>query len=234
MQMVILCGGLATRLGHRSLDTPKSMIRIQGKPFLAYQLEFLKQQHITDIILCVGHLSEQIQDFFGSGEHYGVTLQYSEDGPTPLGPMGALKKAEPLLQDMFFTLYGDSYVFVDFKAVSEFFRHHKNKAVMVVYHNNDKYDSSNLVVRKEKVIQYNGVKTPDMTYIDYGVSLFRKHALLDIPYNTFYATKDLYSKLVYQKEILAYEVTKRFYHIGTPEALQEFTTYIKSRVSNVD
>ncbi len=66
MQIVILCGGLATRLGGLAKDTPKSMIQIKDKPFLEYQIKNVKKHSITDIILCVGHLSEQIEDYFGN------------------------------------------------------------------------------------------------------------------------------------------------------------------------
>ena len=69
-----------------------------------------------------------------------------------------------------------------------------------------------------------------MTYIDYGVSLFRKKTLKDIPQNVFYSTNDLFTNLTKQKELLAFEVKKRFYHIGTPEALKEFEKYIETKI----
>jgi len=77
MQIVILCGGLATRLGNIAKDTPKSMLKIKDKPFLQYQIEKLKKQKINDIILCVGHLSEQIENYFGNGKKFGVNIKYS-------------------------------------------------------------------------------------------------------------------------------------------------------------
>ena len=63
--MVILCGGLATRLGDLAKNIPKSMIEIEGKPFLEHQIENLKKHSIKDIILCTGHLSEKIEEYFG-------------------------------------------------------------------------------------------------------------------------------------------------------------------------
>ena len=227
MQIVILCGGLATRLGDLGKDTPKSMIQIKGKPFLEYQIENVKKHLITDIVLCVGHLSEQIEDYFGNGENLGVNIRYSYDKDKPLGPIGALKNAESLLQDTFFIMYGDSYVFVDFDKVYSYFKKQNKIALMVVYQNFDKFDSSNIIINNEKVVKYDGEKTKETTYIDYGVSLFRKKILQDVPQDVFYSTNDLFSKLVKQKELLAYEVKKRFYHIGTPEALKEFKKYIE-------
>jgi len=227
MQMVILCGGLATRLGDIAKNTPKSMIDIHGKPFLEYQINLLKKHHVEDIILCVGHLSEKIETYFGDGKKHGVNIRYSHDGEKPLGPIGALKKAESLLNDVFFTMYGDSYVFVDYKKAYNHFIKQDKLAMMTSYQNSDKYDKSNLVIKNDKIIQYSGKKTKDMNYIDYGVSIFRKNMLEQIPDNTFFSTKDLYTNLVENEELLAFEINKRFYHIGNFDALNEFKKYIK-------
>jgi len=229
MQMVILCGGLATRLRSLTKDTPKSMIQIKSKPFLEYQIEELKRHSITDIVLCVGYLSDQIEKYFGNGEKFGVDICYSSDKKNPLGPIGALKKAEPLLKDTFFTIYGDSYVFVDFNKVYSYFQEQNKLALMVVYQNYDKFDKSNIIIKDGSIKQYGGENTKEMTYIDYGVSLFRKKTLNSIPKNTFFSTKDLFSNLVKQDELLAFEVKKRFYHIGTPEALAEFKKYVETK-----
>src|SRR4030042_2049656 len=120
MQMVIICGGLGTRLGHLTKYTPKSMIPVEGKPFLEYQIENLKKQSITNIVLCVGHLSEKIEEYFGNGEKFGVNLKYSYDKEKPLGQIGAVKNAELLLKDTFFIMYGDSFLSVDLHKVHHY------------------------------------------------------------------------------------------------------------------
>ena len=106
MQIVILCGGLATRLGDLVKNIPKSMIEIDGKPFLEYQIENLKENSIRDIVLCVGHLSEKIESYFQDGSGFGVNIKYSHDGDKLLGPIGAVKNAENLLEDIFFITAG--------------------------------------------------------------------------------------------------------------------------------
>lgn len=229
MQMVILCGGLATRLGNIAKTTPKSMISVQGKPFLERQIEQLKKHQVKDIVLCVDYLSEKIETYFGNGNKFDVNIQYSHDGDEPLGPIGALKKAELLLNDVFFTMYGDSYVFVDYKKAYNQFIKQDKLAMMTAYQNHDKYDKSNLVIKNGKIVQYGSKKTKDMTYIDYGVSIFRKNILKQIPSNTFFSTKDLYTNLVEKEQLLAFEVSKRFYHIGNPESLEELRKYIETK-----
>ena len=96
MQIVILAGGLGTRLGKLTRNTPKSLVRISGKPFLEYQLEFLKKGGIENILLCTGHMEEQIERYFGSGRKYGVNIKYSREDK-PLGTAGALKQASVFL-----------------------------------------------------------------------------------------------------------------------------------------
>lgn len=103
--------------------------------------------------------------------------------------------------------------------------------MMSVFQNFDKIDPSNLLVCDGHVVKYNNEKTKDMTFIDYGVSIFRKKALEFIPKNEFISTKDFYSKLVDLDELLAYQVKKRFYHIGNPSALEEFRSFIKNKKS---
>ena len=221
--MVILCGGLATRLGDISKETPKSMIKIGGKPFLEHQIDFLKNSSIKDIILCVGHLSEKIEDYFGNGKDFGVKITYSHDGDKPLGPIGAVKNAEPLLEDTFFIMYGDSYLTADLQKAYSFFKQNNKLGLMVVYKNNNRYDKSNIVTKDNMVLSYG---ENDATYIDYGTSILRKKTLEFIPKNTFFTTGDLFTKLIEEKELLSYEVKERFYHIGNPEALKEFRKYI--------
>lgn len=230
MQIVIFCGGLATRLKNLAKNKPKSMMDINGKPFLEYQIDNIKKYDIKDIVLCVGHLSEQIIDYFGNGEKFNVNIKYSHDGEKPLGPIGALKKAEPLLKKDFFIMYGDSYLSVNFKDVYNFYKKYDKAACMVVYKNKDKYDKSNLIIKDNLVLGYGDKqRTKDMVYIDYGASLLSKKTLYNLKDDTFYSTGDFFSKLIKNHELLAYEVKTRFYHIGNPEALEELRKYIKTQ-----
>jgi len=230
MQMVIICGGLATRLGNLSKNIPKSMIDIEGKPFLLYQIENLKKNNIKDILLCVGHLSEKIIDYFGDGKKFGVNITYSYDKDKALGPIGAVKNAEKLLDDEFFIMYGDSYLSVDFQDAYNYFKKNNKPSMMVVYKNNDKFDKSNLIIKDNLVVGYGDKeRTKDMKYIDYGTSLLTKNCLKFVPNNEFFSTGKFFSKLIKERNLRAYEVFKRFYHIGNPESLEEFRNFIKNR-----
>ena len=227
MQVVILVGGLATRLGDLTRDEPKSMVKIWGKHFLEYQLDLLRKGGIKNIVLCIGHMGEQIERFFGNGMKYGVNIRYSLEDNL-LGTAGALKKAEALFDDVFFTMYGDTYLFLNFSHVMAFYESRNKLALMTVYKNYDRYDRSNTVIEDNLVKRYSKKeKTEDMVYIDYGVNIFRKEVLKMVPEEQFYALEELVPRLIEQDELLAFEVKERFYEIGSPQGLKDFEEYIK-------
>jgi NDP-sugar pyrophosphorylase family protein len=227
MQVAILAGGLATRLGALTQNVPKSLLMIKNKPFLQYQLERLREHGIADVVLCTGHLGHQIQDYFGDGSRFGISLVYSHE-EKPLGTAGALRLAKDKLQDPFFTIYGDSYLSLDYSSILKHFNSHGTLAIMTVYQNADLYDRSNTVVKGQLVEKYSKrEKAPGMVYIDYGANLFRRQTLELVPEGQFYSLEELFIQLIERKELLAYEVRERFYEIGSLKGLTEFRKHVE-------
>ena len=230
MQAAILAGGLAKRLRPLTEKIPKSLVEIEGKPFLEYQLDFLKAGGVSDVVLCVGYLGEQIEKYFGDGGGFGVNIKYSREGDTLLGTAGALKKAVNLLQEEFYVMYGDSYLFLDFTNIMCYFKNQNKLALMTVYKNRGRYDASNTVIEGGLVRRYSKQdRTADMVYIDYGANILRKQALGIAPADRPYSLEELFPALIERNELLAYEVKERFYEIGSPEGLAEFTKYISRK-----
>ncbi len=227
MQAVILAGGLATRLGNLAKEKPKSMIRILDKPFLSYQLYNLANSGVRDVVLCVGHLGDQIENYFGNGHRFGLNIKYSYDGDKLLGTAGSLKKAGPLLGDPFVVMYGDSYLSLDFHALISNFTEYDKCAMMIVYKNHNQYDRSNVVVDFGLVKCYNKTETTeDMIYIDYGASVIRKSTLDLVPQNEVFSLEQLFCSLINEGQLLAYETQERFYEIGSQSGLNEFHDYM--------
>ncbi len=231
MQAAILAGGLATRLGDLARDKPKSLVMVDGRPFLDYQLELLKKNGFTEVVLCIGHLKDQIIRHCGDGSAYGLKLAYScED--QPLGTAGALRNAAPLLGDVFFTLYGDSYLEMDYQAVMRYFLSNERLGLMTVYRNDDRYDRSNASVAAGLVTGYSkDARTPEMVYIDYGASILRKKALDLVPAHSASDLSGLFTRLIKKRELLAYEVSQRFYEIGSLQGISEFRKHVASKSS---
>jgi NDP-sugar pyrophosphorylase family protein len=230
MQVAILAGGLGTRLGELTKNRPKSLVEIFNKPFLAYQLELLSARGITNVVLCIGHLGGQIRETFGDVTKYGVHISYSIE-EEPLGTAGALKIAQSLLGDIFFVLYGDSYLFLDFHEIQSYFNSQNKLGLATVYRNRDTYDQSNMIINGNLVVKYSKIeKIKDMVYIDYGASLFRKEVLQLVPENQIYSFEDLFIRLIKMEQLLAFEVKHRFYEIGTLQGLRDFEEFTKGMI----
>ncbi len=228
--VAVLAGGLATRLRPITEKIPKSLVPVAGRPFLAHQLELLHARGIRRAVLCIGYLGEMIQRDFGDGSAFGVRLDYSFDGPKLLGTGGALKRALPLLGDEFFVLYGDSYLPVEYRPIAEFFRRSGKLGCMTVYHNEGRYDTSNVVFRDGEIAVYDKKnRPPDMRYIDYGLSLFRAPVFEAYSGDQPFDLAEVMGKLVREKQLAGYEIRERFYEIGSPAGLAELETLLKSK-----
>jgi NDP-sugar pyrophosphorylase family protein len=228
MQMVILAGGLATRIRPLTLHLPKSMLQIKGRPFLEYQLELLKEYEIKDILICVGYKGELIKDHFGDGKKFGVNLSYSFDGDKLLGTAGALKKAYKLLGENFFLMYGDSYLPYDYQDIEESFKSSNKLSLLVAYKNQNRFDKSNLLIDEGLVKFYDKtLQGKNLEYIDAGLSILKKEVLNLVPEEEPYDLEELYRTLISEEEMSAFEVKQRFYQIGSFEGLEEFKNLIE-------
>ena len=221
MQAVILAGGLATRLRPLSEKNPKSMVLVNKKPFLEYQLDLFKRSGVFDVLLCVGHLGDSIEEYFGDGKKFGVNLTYSREGKRLLGTAGALKNAEKLLEKEFFLIYGDSYLPMNYREPLELFHSLDKMGLNVVYKNHDKYEKSNMAVKDGLVVKYSKDGGRDLVYIDAGLSIFKKRVLELIPSNQVFQLTEVFNELIRKRELLAFEAKQRFYQIGSFEGLEE-------------
>ena len=220
--VAILAGGLATRLRPITSTVPKSMAPVAGRPFLEHQIEYLKGQGVRRAVLCTGYLGGQIQAHFGNGERFGVQIDYSFDGPKLLGTGGAIKRALPLLGEVFFVLYGDSYLPINYRAVLDSFERSGAPALMTVFRNRNHWDRSNVLFENGRIIIYDKEnRTPEMQHIDYGLSAFRANAFECTPEYEPWDLASLLKSLVKSGDVAGFEAAERFYEIGSPAGLSE-------------
>lgn len=225
MQAVVIAGGLGTRLRPLTLDVPKPMIPVNGKPFLEYKLDELKKGGVHEVILCVGYMADKIVRHFGDGSSWGIKIRYSHDGNKLLGVIGALKRAEEMLDDAFIMTYGDNYLAVDYSKMIDRLISSGMLGVMAVYHNKGRYGKSDADVKDGLVVKYSK-SMQGLGWINYGALAFRKKALAFVPKDTFYGEEEFHSRLIEMKEMGAFVVRRRFYDIGSPYSLKEFEEYI--------
>lgn len=231
MQIVILAGGLGTRLLPLTRNIPKAMVAIDKKPFLEYQIELLKKNNIKDIVICAGYLNNKIRAYFSNGSKWGVSIRYSIERDKLLGTAGALKKAQKLLDDDFMVMYGDSYLPIDFIKVAKAYHNSQKPVLMTVYRNKNTFDKSNVTVEGSLVARYDKHSGIKMEYIDYGLSILNKKIISELPSNTRISLESIFISLVTSGRIAAYRAAKPFYEIGSPSGIERFRKYVRRYLS---
>ena len=227
--IAILAGGLATRLHPITLDLPKSLLPINGQPFIKWQLELLASRGVKSVVLCLGHQATEIMEFVGSGQQYGLRIEYSIE-KSKLGTGGALKNAKSLLGQTFGVLYGDSYLPVDYLKIFAEYQKTKKSVLMTIYENRDKFDVSNVLLKSDGSLYYSkNKKIPEMKHIDFGFSVLSCDALRSIPPEVPSDLSDALEKLSNRGEVQGYEITERFYEIGSFGGIVELEDYLRRR-----
>lgn len=227
-QCVILAGGMATRLAPLTDAMPKSLVAVEGRPFLDHQLMLLERNGIEDVVLCVGHLGDLIRERFGLRWH-DIRLCYSaerEGGLKDTG--GALRQALPFLRESFFLLYGDSFLDIAYDPIRAHFREHRCEALLVVFRNENRWGQSNALFDGARVTLYDKRHPrPEMAYIDYGLSLISRAIVEEIPPEVPADLAEVYRRLSQEGRLSGFEVTQRFYEIGTPAGIEDLQAHLR-------
>ena len=227
LPIAILAGGLATRLRPITETIPKALIPIAGEPFLGHQLRLLRNRGFERVVLCVGHLAEQIRDYAGNGRAFGLKIEYSPDGPRLLGTAGAIRRALPLLGDAFAVIYGDSYLPCDYAAAIDAFRRSGKLGLMSVYGNQGQWDASNVEFARGRIVAYDKAnRTSAMQHIDYGLGVFARAAFDEVPAERPSDLAGVYQDLLRRAELAAWESPDRFYEIGSVEGIRDLTEFL--------
>ncbi len=222
LQAVVLAGGLATRMRPRTLTIAKSMLQVAGLPFVDWQLGKLASCGFGEVVMCIAHLGEQIQEHVGDGARFGLRVRYSHEGPRLLGTGGALRVALPLLAPIFLVTYGDSYLPFDYGEPLRVLEGHPDcDGVMSVYSNAGKWDGSNVRTDGVHVLRYEkGTTDPAFDHIDYGALALRRTTIAPLPEGQPASLDALQRELALQGKMRAVVAPERFYEIGSPEGLE--------------
>lgn len=230
LPVVVLAGGLATRLQPLTERVPKILLEVAGRPFAEHQIDLLTRQGVHEVVYCVGYLGEMVEQALGDGSRWGLRFRYVFDGPTLVGTGGAVRQALPVAGETFFVMYGDSYLECDFAAVESAYRASGAPGLMTVFHNDDRWDRSNVEFDDGRIVRYDKRdRDARMHHIDYGLGILSARALApwqndDQPFDL----ADVYQRLVASKALAGYEVPSRFYEIGSPEGLEELRTRLST------
>lgn len=220
--VVILCGGLGTRLRAVVSDRPKPMADVGGKPFLELLIDEAERQGFKRFILCVGHRAEFIRDYFSGRQD--VAIEFSEE-PEPLGTGGALKLCETLLETpTTLVLNGDSFCAVDLRGFLTFHRVQHGVATIAVVDAGERRDGGVVHVSPSgRVVRFAEKAQPEgRAWLNAGIYALERRVFALIPEGRASSLeKDVFPVLV-PKGLYAFPSTKPLHDIGTPERLEEF------------
>ncbi len=245
MRAFILAGGLGTRLRSIVNDQPKPMADIEDKPFLAHQIEYLRAQGISHVILCVGYLHDNVLSYFGSGQAWGMQIDYSIEA-TPLGTGGALKHAERFIDNSFLLLNGDSFFDIDLKKLISFHqaRKYEDEAyggtlALTTVPDASRYGSVQLdengrILKFSEKVSTNSAVAAEISagLINAGVYVLEKKILKTIPTEQKVSLERMVFPALMKNgsHLYGYEGQEFFVDIGTPQGYYKFCDYVKERV----
>ena len=229
MPTAILAGGLGTRLKPFTDDMPKALVPVLGEPFVFHQLRLLRARGITEIVMLVGYLGEQIVEVVGDGGRFDMKVEYLFDGKELLGTGGAIIKARSVLGPAFFVLYGDSYLDCDYDAAQTTFESSGKSGLMTVFRNTNKWDKSNVEFHGGRIIAYSKTdRTAAMHYIDYGLGCFHESAFDGVTTDQPEDLAAIYQRLLGDDNLAALEVRERFYEVGSISGIRDLEAHLAS------
>lgn len=233
MKTVIMTGGKGTRIASVASDIPKPMIQIHGKPILQYQIECLKKQGLTDIVLIIGHLGDVIKEYFSDGSEFGVKITYIYE-TSPLGTAGGLWYLKEQVKEDFLLLNGDIIFDVDFRR---FLAYHKEKgcdATILTHPNGHPYDSGIIMTDGEHIVTKWLHKEDERTIyknrVNAGIHILSPNVFKmfgDRPEKKD-LDRDILKTLIPVKKLAAYDSPEYVKDMGTPERYVMVGNDIKS------
>jgi len=219
MQCLILAGGFGTRVQAIAGERPKALLPIAGTPFIDLQLQLLWALGVREVILALGHRSEEIESHLDGHplQRCFPKLKYCDDGGTPQGTGGAIVRASALLKPNFLVTYGDTLLRLPIHKMME---EHKNgpcPVTLSVYKNKNLADRSNAKLVNDRVVYQKNHPAPDMNYIDYGMMvLTRDHFLSHASKKRPFDLADYLEACSLEGEIQPFEAHYPFLEMGSP------------------
>jgi D-glycero-D-manno-heptose 1,7-bisphosphate phosphatase len=215
MIVAVLCGGFGTRLGSLTRDVPKPMIDIGGRPYLERVLESFAECGLRQFVLLTGYKSEVIEQHFGDGAHFGLSIEYSRE-TQPLGTGGALREARALLGTRFLMTYADVLRHFDY---DRFVRQHSGNCLAVYPRITIGNVDLDMDLGRGRVVRFDK-RAPELPYIDAGFSVMNIETVDILPPEGPCSFEEIvYSGLAQHGELDAEIVNLDFYDIGTPAEL---------------
>ena len=227
---VVLAGGLGTRI--RSVThglIPKVLVPVKGVPFIDYKLMSLVEMGVDRAVVLVGELGDQVENYVRRRWSGALSIDFAHDGNVLLGTGGSIAKVRQHLDEAFWVTYGDSYVKSNLVAAEHRARSIEMAAILTVWRNRDSIELSNTTVVDERVVRYTKATNPSThEWIDYGLIYLPRDAFSSLPTDTPTDLGSVIQALIDQEQMMAWEVSERFWDVGSPEALAATESHFSS------
>ena len=224
-QVVILAGGLGSRLGEITETIPKSLIEVNGIPIITRILDWAYEQGCRRSLILTGHLGEMFENY----EHK-IDLTFVKESE-PLGTGGALWNAKDQLENEFILLWGDDYHPTNYSLLVD--SHRKNNALLTMTVT-EKHESMNLRHESGKVIEYNkSSSNANFNGYEAGTSIVDKKVIETYGKNGKWSWEEtVYPAL--SGKIIAHIDNTKFWDMGTPERLEVLNQFFKNNYTKED
>lgn len=253
-QAVIFAGGLGERLKPFTIDNPKPMYPINGKPFMEYLINQIKSFGINDVIILLGYLHEKVEEYFGDGKKFGVNIRYvvtEVSCDTEL----RLKAAKDLIDEEFLMMYCDNICPINFERLCDNYLKHGALIELSVYDNNDNWTKSNIIIDgideklksyyadmdmrlkfseldllSGKVVTYDKMRIiPNLKYVDIGYAIVSKKTLNYMSEENENFETVVYPKILKENKLYATITRHRYYSIGSFERIKYTEKYLSNK-----
>ncbi len=226
LPVIVLCGGLGTRLRAAVSDRPKALAPVGTSSFLAVQLELLRERGARHFVLCVGEMAEQIEAAFGNGAALGVRVDYVRDGTTLLGTAGVLKRAERFFTPAAIVVNGDTYIDVDLAHLARVHASASALATLMLTRVPDATRYRRIDCNGTRVTSFREKELGDArgNWVNAGVYVIERELLSRIPSDTAMSLeRDVFPAVLRDGlTVAAFPQEVEFHDIGTPDALHRF------------
>ncbi|WP_353646475.1 HAD-IIIA family hydrolase [Mesorhizobium sp. WSM2239] len=227
-QAVILAGGRGTRMRPVTLDRPKPMVPVLGRPFLEYQIEQLRQEGFEKVLLLLGYLPDVVMNHFGEGSRFGIKIEYAVTGPDDL-TSSRVSNARHLIEPCFLLLYCDNYWPMRMHRLWQRFRAAGKPGMITVYANKDRYSRGNVILdANDNVAVFDRLRTtPGLEGVEISYAILTDLALELLPDSETLFEEAIYTPLTMQRRLAAYVSEHRYYSVGSIQRLPATERFMK-------
>jgi dTDP-glucose pyrophosphorylase len=219
-KVVLMVGGLGTRLRPLTEDTPKPMLKVGNKPILQTIVEKFAEYGFVNIVMCVNYKSDIIRDFFGDGSEFGVNIEYVLESKR-MGTAGALSLLAKIPSEPFFVMNGDLLTNINFEHLYDYHITNSSMATMCVREYDFQVPYGVVNIEDSKIVSVTEKPTHKF-FVNAGIYILNPRVIMDIPKSEFFDMPALFEKLISQGgNILSFPIREYWLDIGRMEEYEK-------------